>query len=134
MRVCGVFGYTLCVALFVAGCTGDRKEEKTTQVSGTVDLDGRPLAAGDVTLVGDPGTVADVLPVKDGAFEGKAKLGKKKVEIRAYKSEKPPPSATGGVTESRVNYIPDRFNTNSALTAEVTDGGISPNKFVVLSK
>jgi len=125
-------GLLLCVCLFAGGCA--KKTTKMVPVSGTVTLDGQPLDDGDVTLVGDPGTVPDSLPVKAGSFSGQAKPGKKRVEIRAFKTVKPPPTATGDVTETKENYIPAKYNTDSTTTAEVTDSGLSPNKFEVQSK
>jgi hypothetical protein len=127
-------GLLLCVCLLAVSCGGKKNEEKTAKVSGTVQLDDKPMESGDITFVGDPGTIPDVLDVKAGAFEGQVKLGQKKVEIRAYKTEKAPKSATGGATESKTNYLPEQFNTKSALKAEVTESGVEPKKFVVGSK
>jgi len=122
-------GGLLFVCLLVVGC-GD-KQAKMAQVSGTVDLDGKPLSSGEISFVGEAGTAPDVLQVENGAFSGKVKVGKKKVEVRAYKTEKAPPSATGGAMESKVNYIGKAYNENSKLTAEVSDSGVNPNKFDV---
>jgi hypothetical protein len=126
-------GLGLCVCLLAGGCSGGGKD-KTVQVSGKVELDGKPLDDGEIAFVGDAGTVPDILPVKAGAFEGKVKVGKKKVEIRVFETKKAPPTATGGATETRENVLPDRYNTKSTLTAEVTEGGVSPGKFEVQSK
>ncbi len=122
----------VCVCWLGAGCA--ESGPKVSQVSGKVELDGKPLDEGDITFVGDPGTVPEVLPIKGGAFVGKVKVGKKKVEIRAYTVEPPPPSATGGVTEVKTNYIPARFNSATTLDAEVSKNGVSPDTFNVESK
>lgn len=129
-----LLGLAFGVCLLLTGCPDDKKGAKTAQVSGTVNLDGKPLAEGDITFAGDPGTAPDTLKVTNGAFQGAVKLGKKKVEVRAYKKEKPPPTATGGVQEVLVNYIPAKYNTETTLTAEVTDGGVNPSTFDVQSK
>ncbi|HJZ57140.1 MAG TPA: hypothetical protein VKE74_19375 [Gemmataceae bacterium] len=127
-------GLVLCVCLLAGGCSSANKAEKKVQVSGKVNIDGKPLPDGDITFTGEPGTIPDSLPVKNGTFEGTVKLGRKKVEIRAYKTEKAPPTATGGVTETQVNYIPDRYNTRSTLSAEVTENGVNPSTFDVQAR
>jgi hypothetical protein len=125
----------LLFALFlVVGCSSGPKTEPTAKVSGTVNLNGKPMNEGEISFVGDAGTVPDILPVSGGTFEGAVKLGKKRVEIRAYRPGKPPPSATEPAGDVKENYLPDRFNDNSKLTAEVTASGLSPNKFDVESK
>jgi hypothetical protein len=122
-----------CVCLAAGGCTGDGKA-KMAQVSGKVLLDDKPLDDGEIEFIGDPGTPSDILPVQNGAFSGKVKVGKKKVAIQAFKTEKAPPTATAGVTEERKNYLPAKWNTESQMTAEVTDGGVTPAEFKVESK
>jgi hypothetical protein len=126
-------GALLFVCLIAGGC-GKKDEAKKVQVSGKVEMDGKPLADGEIMFVGTPGSVPDMLPVENGSFSGQVTVGQKKVEVRAYKTEKAPKSATAGVTEQKVNYIPKRFNEESALTAEVSESGIKPEKFVVSAK
>jgi hypothetical protein len=124
----------VCAALLSGSGCGDKKAgSKSVPVSGKVNLDGKPLAEGDITFVGEPGSVPDTIQVTNGTFEGTARVGKRKVEIRAYKLEKPPPTATGGVTDSKVNYLPEQYNTRTTLTAEVTESGVNPNTFDVKS-
>jgi hypothetical protein len=97
-------------------------------VTGTVTLDGRPLEAGDI-LFADPGGAAGPDPgkVKDGAFEFRAKEGRRRVEISA--SRIIPGSKTRGAGGEPVpeEVVPDRYNVASELTAEVAPGG--PNRF-----
>ena len=133
-RWCYGLAFVLCVCLLAAGCTTGSNEPKTSQVSGKVELDGKPLDDGDITFEGDPETIPDVLPIKDGAFSGKVKVGKKKVKIQAFKTEPAPPNATANVTEVKTNYLPARFNKETTLTAEVTDSGVNPSEFKVQSK
>ncbi len=127
--------FVVSLSFLACGCPPAAKVEKSVQVSGKVNLDGKPLEEGDITFVGSPGSVPDTLQVRGGTFEGQAKVGKKKVEIRAYKKEKPPPSSTAGVTEMQVNFIPSRFNTETTLSTDVGEnGGLSPDTFDVKSK
>src|SRR5947209_15511095 len=116
----------------LAGCGGGGP--KPVAVSGTVDLDGKPLDDGQVTLVGEGGAVPGTFPVKDGKFDGQAKPGKKKVEVRAFKAGKATKMGDMEIPATPENYLPARFNTETTLTAEVTASGLSPNKFEVQSK
>jgi len=127
------FGLLLCLCL-LAGCTG-KKVEKMVAVSGTVKLDGKPLDDGTITFVGDPGTQPHNLTITNGAFNGEVRVGKVKVEIRAYETKKAPATATGGATETKDNYLPEKFNTKTTLTAEVSEAGaLTPNTFEVSKK
>jgi hypothetical protein len=128
-------GCVASVFVFLGGCgpTGP----KTVLVSGTVSLDGRPLKEGQVTLVNSAGLVSDDLPIKDGKFSGRAKIGKVKVEIWAFRPGKPPPKdGTPAASDepSSENYLPARYNSVSTITAEVTDSGLNPSAFEVESK
>ena len=52
-------------------------------------------------------------------------------------TENPEPSPTPIPQESKptpVNYLPARYNTETTLTAEVTDSGLNPSLFEVQSK
>lgn len=128
-----VVGCILGVACVVVGCSGSTAA-KQAKVTGTVTLDKNPLDEGVVRLVGEAGTPPTDLPVKAGAFEGTAPLGKVRVEIRAFRPGKETKMGDMVIPASPENYIPGRYNADSTLKAEVTDAGINPNKFDVLSK
>jgi len=120
----------LCGAL---GCLlGCSTAAKPIPVSGTVNLDGQPLAEGQVTLLGEK-TAPETFTVKAGSFQGEAKPGKKRVEIRAFKLGKPTKMGDTEIEATPENYIPAKYNTESTLTAEVAAGGLNPNKFDVQS-
>src|SRR5262245_56341110 len=104
----------LPACLLVSACR-DGRAPKTVKVSGTVNLDGKPLSEGEIAFVGGPGTIPDILPVKNGTFEGPAKPGKVKVEIRAFRKGKLPDSVTEASGEPKENYLPARFNDESKL-------------------
>jgi len=119
--------------VFLGGCAPSGP--KQTKVSGTVTLDGKPLDDGQVVLAHAAGHPPDVFSVKDGKFEGPAKQGKVRVEIRAFRP--PAPSPTPLQEESKPgpeNYLPPRFNTGTSLTAEVTASGLNPSQFEVQSR
>jgi len=122
--------------LLLGGCSrGGPKEEKPVEIKGTVKLDGKPMSEGEIVFEGDPGSIPEVLTIKDGEFSGKVKPGKKQVKVNAYKLEPPPPTATGdNVEDQKKNIIPERYNTKTTLKAEVSDSGnINPPEFQVLS-
>jgi len=99
-----------------------------------VKLDGKSLSEGSIVLIGAEGDVPANLPIKEGKFEGLATLGKKRVEIRAFRMGKPTKMGDETIEATPENYLPDRFNSQSKLAAEVTASGIDPNTFDVQSK
>ena len=103
-------------------------------VAGSVQLDGKPMAEGDIafaTLGGGPA----IIKIKDGKFEGKCSAGEKRVEIRAYRPGQPI-MMDGKPTSDPIpeNYLPAKFNTESTLTAKIATGGTKDLKFDVESK
>jgi len=126
----------LCVCLLLGGCArGGDVKEKPVEIKGTVKLDGKPMPEGEIVFEGEPGSIPEILTIKDGDFSGKVKPGKKQVKVNAFKISPPPPSATGdNVEDQKVNIIPDRYNAKTTLKADVSEGGLSPSEFQVLSK
>ena len=110
-------------------------EDSPAPVSGTVTLDERPLANGKISFV-TPGQPPEVLDVTEGTFKGKTKPGKKRVEIRAYRTAKGKPKPGPGVsaTAPMENYLPPAYNTNSRLEADVTPTGRNEFSFSVKSR
>jgi len=96
------------------------------QVRGTVTVDKQPLADGQIFFQ-IQGKAPVVLPIKDGAFEGKVEPGERKVEIMAYKEAASVPMEGVKFEPSKVNYLPERYNTSTTLKATVTEAG--PNEF-----
>jgi len=129
------------VCLAMCGCGGGRPEAKKYPVSGTVTLDGKPLADGVLYFKTPDVGAVDTIPIKDGQLKGQAQAGKRRVEICAYRESKTPtmyakmapsPGADGKAAPGmdmvqRENYLPARYNTMSTLTEEVKAGG--PNQF-----
>jgi hypothetical protein len=126
-------GCVVVGALFLVGGCGENKPP-TSKVKGTVKLDGEPLDAGEVNLFGEKGTAPEKLDVKNGNFEGQVTLGKKRVEVHAYKQgpkakmDKEELEGTG-----QVDRVAAKYNSESTLTAEVTASGINPAEFKVES-
>ncbi|MDW8080217.1 MAG: hypothetical protein RMJ16_15160 [Thermoguttaceae bacterium] len=130
------------IAQLVAGCggTGGRPAEKTYPVTGTVALDGKPMADGEIIFKDTATGAVHIIPIKDGKFQGQASAGAKRVEIYAYKMEIDPVAKEMYGAEAqptKVNIIPAKYNTESTLKATVeaaTDPGKNNFSFEITSK
>jgi hypothetical protein len=121
----------LVVALAtIAGCGAGTK---VLDVEGTVTLDGKPLAEGDISFIPlDKTQGGEGGKIKDGKYRMNAKPGTNRVEIRAVREVpgKKMPSAAGpgapaeAVMEQAVG--PD-YNEKSKLQAEVEAGKTTHN-------
>ena len=122
-------------ALLVAmtGCGDGKTHPKTTEVTGSVTLDGKALAEGEVSFV-VPGEAPALIPIKDGNFKGKAFAGTNRVELRATKTLPKPANALPTDEAPKVNLIPDKYNVQSKLEANVTAGGQNSFNFEASSK
>jgi hypothetical protein len=122
--------------LLPAGCgPAGPKERPTAPVSGTVTLDGQPLADGEIYFVKADEGINEILPIKDGKFSGKASLGDRKVEIRSYKEVKANTEMYGAdAPVTKQDVIPAKYNAESTLKATIAAGGSTPLEFAVTSK
>lgn len=123
----------LTTLLWLAGCTPTAKGPTLVPVKGTVNLDGKPLAEGEV-MFSLPGEVPATIPVVSGAYSGQAGAGKNRVEVRAYRPGKPLVMGDKTFPVAKENYLPAKYNTQSTFTADVTAGGANDFKFDVTSK
>jgi len=117
---------TLLVALAI-GWTGCGRASgvgvgETVPVQGKVQLDGQPLAEGEI-LFEAPGKPPQILPIANGAYSGQAIPGENRIQIAVYKEE------IDSMTNqpAKVNILPPRFSYQSTLKANVTQSG--PNEF-----
>jgi hypothetical protein len=116
--------------LLLAGCGPTRDYGPLAEISGTVTIDGKPLASGTLSLVTPATGDLQVFEVTGGRFAGQARVGERRVEIRSYA---PPdvPGAGGkdartalpGPNELPVNSLPDHLSAYSTLTATITAEG-----------
>lgn len=113
------------------GCTAQRAEPTRFPVSGTVTLDGKPLAKGLIYFKTVSEGSLDALDIVDGKFQGEAEAGERRVEITALR---PSPGGTPGMDAGEENFIPAKFNTNSTLTANVSKEQANEFDFAVTSK
>ncbi len=120
------------VALLAISC--ESKDSQSQPVSGTVTLDGKPLPEGEVYFI-QPGQAPSIFPVKDGDFAGQARPGTHRVEICAYRARKDKVGSPGqNMTPPPENYIPEKYNSKSELTAQVEPSGTKPFKFEIQLK
>lgn len=119
----------VCLMAVSVGCSGPKPvpPPPTADVKGQVKLDGKPLPDGEISF-SLAGEIPHLLPIKDGAFSGKAYVGKARVEIRAFKAAEPVIMDGKVVNEgSKENTLPAQYNASSTLTADVSAAG--PNDF-----
>jgi hypothetical protein len=120
------------------GCS--TKEAKPVTVKGTVNLDKQPLKDGEILFVDLGGGGSTALPIKDGAFSGDIKPGKKKVEIRAFRPAKGDNTGGGMYKAGEVeasrgeNFLPARYNTDSQTQEEIPASGKSDLTYEVTSR
>lgn len=135
MSKCMAAAGVLILAVSMTGCGasgGGSAPLEQVVVSGTVNLDGKPLAEGTIVFT-EPGSGGAPIPIKDGKFEGKAGVGEKRVEIQSLKAGEPVKMGDQEMP-TEVNIIPARFNTETTLKATVDASGATGLKFDVESK
>ena len=111
------------MALLIVVTAGCASGPRVYEVTGTVTLDGDALSEGYITFIPeDKEFGSEAAKVVDGKYTVKIKGGKQKVEIRATRvvPGKKDPMGTGG--DVKENYIPERYNLKTELSAEVGEG------------
>ncbi len=103
--------------------------DATVPVQGTVQLDGKPLAEGEITFAVD-GKPPQIAAITQGAYSGKAIPGANRVEVAVYRTETDP--MTGD--QIKINILPPRYNVRTTLTAQVADSGENQFDFQIQSK
>ena len=110
----------------VLGCEAGLSEPARGPYSGTVMVDGQPVASGQVRLIAlDPDGVNVLIPVADGKFhvsadQGPAK-GKYRVEFSvpsATKTRTPNPDIPGEWLEEASEMLPPRYHRDSTMTLD----------------
>ncbi len=117
--------FCVAFALVIASGCGE-SGPKTVTITGTVSLDGTPIPEGDILFrdaAGNAGSCA--AKITNGAYEMDSTLGAKKVEIRAMREVpgKMDESNPGESVPMQEMYIPKKYNTESELTADVSESG-----------
>ena len=114
------------VALLLAGAGCGQSGPKKLDVSGTVKYDGQEVTEGFITFFPEDKNIGpEAGPIKDGRYTAKAVEGKNKVQITATR---PVPGKKGPMGEDFVEqYIPEKYNTQTTLSAEVGSGKTEHN-------
>ena len=127
----------LSLALLVACDSGERKS-----AHGTITLDGNPLAEGSISLRPEPGTKGPTAGAKitDGTYAVDSKdgtfVGTFRVEISASRKtgRQVLDTLTGMMVDEYEQIIPERYNQESELKAEVTEEGANEFNFELISE
>jgi hypothetical protein len=120
----------VCFASMAApGCSSDSGKGR---VSGTVTLDGQPLASGLIRFVPVDGrTPTADATITDGEFSAEVPVGEKRVSISAPKvvgKRRAYETADSPMIDIVEELLPARYNVASELTLNVT-GGRQPEEF-----
>jgi len=117
----------LFIVSALIGCMRGSDSPDTVVVRGTVSIDGQPIPLGNIDFEPVDGLGRSCSGVIEGGkFEFRSPIGHKKVMIFASrKSGKKGEEFGNDLMES---YIPEKYNTNSSLTATVAERG--ENRFL----
>ncbi|NOX53834.1 MAG: carboxypeptidase regulatory-like domain-containing protein [Planctomycetes bacterium] len=122
-----------CIAVFVfavSGCAPTASGPKTVPVSGTVTMDGKPLANAMVRFIPEAGGrpsfgITDAQGRYELSYTESQKgaiLGKHRVEITTYGVGAEEDEEYGGASPGATKEtVPAKYNVNSELTAVVED-------------
>ena len=102
-------------------CFGCSSADSMADVSGTVQMDGQPLAEGEIIFEASDNSKAPAAgAVKDGKYSVQVPPGSKKVKINSSRqASKPDPVMGSAAKESRLG---PEFNEKTTLTAEIKSG------------
>lgn len=120
----GIFFAALtALVLGTIGCGGGAKKY---DVSGTVKYDGQEVGEGQITFTPEDKTIGpEGGAIKDGKYTVKVREGKYKVSIQANRTV---PGKKGPMGEPFVEqYIPDKYNDKTTLSADVSSGKSDQN-------
>ena len=107
-----------------AGC-GSNSGLKRVVVEGRVTFDGEPITNGDVMFYPTEKSPAPTAggSIKDGKYVASARggvpVGQRRVEIRAYRKPKSAGNHPSGEGPAAEQYLPEKYNIRSELTAVV---------------
>ena len=101
-------------------------------ISGTVTFNGDDVAEGYVKFVPkNPAIAPDAGPIQDGQFAFDVKPGPKRVEIEATRFTGPDNPIMG--LRPKEQYLPEKYNTKSALEVKVRPDGDNEFPFELTS-
>ena len=125
MRSLCVFTLFAASVLILGGCGGGGPE--THPVLGTVTFDGDPVTNGEIVFRDAAGASKSYGgPITDGKYSFDSSPGNKNVEISAMREvpgQMDTESNPGESVPMMEQYIPEKYNTATTLTAEVSGSG-----------
>ena len=130
-------GAVLTLVLFVwTGCSGDDPLDRQA-VMGTIEFRGQPLAAGAVMLdpISELAGTAVGATIHDGSFAIARKDGPVpgSYKVRIYASSRVQAPAPKGASERKprpmVELIPEKYNSQTELRAEIVSGQGRPLRY-----
>jgi hypothetical protein len=126
-----------CFALALVwsfGCSGRTGPAPTADVKGTVNMDGKPLSAGELhfSIANYP---PSVLKVTDGTFKGQAPVGQNKVELFILADGPSSSKYKESGAVSKINTAPGKYwGPNTELDAGVSATSANDFKFDLKSR
>jgi len=129
-------GLTLVLlGLLLLGCGGPRRTDpKRAAVTGSVTLDGKPLAEGEILFLAVNGQAVDSLPIANGSFSGSVSVGPQRVQLAVYTRAKRSLLPDEPPVEALENMLPAKYHTGSTLTAEIKPDTNLPLSFDLKSE
>ena len=127
MRILSLFSFLVIGLTLGCGGSNSRISIEETPVKGSVMVNGKALAEGEIYFIVS-GYAPNIIPIANGEYAGKAKVGNNRIEIRSWK-EGPPLSTDTTKQPTKVNTISNAYNDASKLTAEVQLKGENDFKF-----
>ena len=127
MRLLSLFSFLVIGLTLGCGGSNSRISIEETPVKGSVTVNGKALAVGEIYFIVS-GYAPNVIPIANGEYAGKAKVGNNRIEIRSWKAG-PPLSTDTTKQPTKVNTISNAYNDASKLTAEVQLKGENDFKF-----
>lgn len=126
-----------CLAIFIGCSRRGRVEPPRHPVSGTVTLDGSPLAEGAILFLSPELGLIDRVPILDGRFQGLAAAGKRRVEFSVVKEMPFTGVPMPGIPAPKTvptQILPARYHAESTLSADVVPAGPNAFSFELRSK
>ncbi|HVW03043.1 MAG TPA: hypothetical protein VHB77_21965 [Planctomycetaceae bacterium] len=114
----------ICPILLAAGGCSRQSGPRLYPVTGTVSFDGKPVEEGDIIFSAMDGSHSAGGKIEGGSYSLEAAAGKYKVQILAMRDipgeirEDNP----GEKIQAREQYIPDQYNGQTTLEANVEPG------------
>ena len=119
------------LACCLVGC-GRTTGPATHAVSGTVTLDGKPLATGDVIFYPETKNMPAVMgKLKEGHYAFRIAAGPQRVSIQSVGDK--PRDVAAGIPPVSKPLVPARYNQSTTLTADVTATGTNRFDFDLTS-